>query len=184
MYRVTYGDPAQTPDVQEFLDLLKTPDADLFDRERDLIVTRAPGRLDVMGGIADYSGSHVLEFPIAEATFAAVQPNASRHLHVVTLLDDEPSTVSISMDLLRTFDYPAACEFFQRAAIHWLEKGTEKKDGGSYVILARIYAKQRGGESKAVELLQRVARLNRDQASELDQENAAALLADIRKDLQ
>ena len=36
-------------------------------------VARAPGRLDVMGGIADYSGSLVLQRPIAEATFAAVQ---------------------------------------------------------------------------------------------------------------
>ena len=31
---------------------------------------RAPGRLDVMGGIADYSGSLVLEMPIAQATRA------------------------------------------------------------------------------------------------------------------
>ena len=36
-------------------------------------VTRAPGRLDVMGGIADYSGSHVLEMPIAEACHVAAQ---------------------------------------------------------------------------------------------------------------
>jgi L-arabinokinase len=36
-------------------------------------VARAPGRLDVMGGFADYSGSLVLELPIAEAAFAAVQ---------------------------------------------------------------------------------------------------------------
>ena len=36
-------------------------------------VARAPGRLDVMGGIADYSGSLVLELPIAEAAFAAAQ---------------------------------------------------------------------------------------------------------------
>ena len=36
-------------------------------------MSRAPGRLDVMGGIADYSGSLVLQRPIAEATFAAVQ---------------------------------------------------------------------------------------------------------------
>ena len=164
MYRVTYGDPAQTPDVQEFLDFLNTHDADLFDRERDLIVTRAPGRLDVMGGIADYSGSHVLEFPIAEATFAAVQPNASRHLHVVTLLDDEPSTVSISMDLLRTFDYPAACEFFQRAAIHWLayvagvflvlmrERNVSFDEGADILISSRVPPGKGVSSSAALEV--------------------------------
>ncbi len=69
------------PDVKSFLDLLNTLDEHPFTPVRklftkaDLIVTRAPGRLDVMGGIADYSGSHVLEFPIAEATFVALQPN-------------------------------------------------------------------------------------------------------------
>ena len=45
----------------------------LFDRAVPVTVARAPGRLDVMGGIADYSGSLVLQRPIAEATFAAVQ---------------------------------------------------------------------------------------------------------------
>jgi L-arabinokinase len=36
-------------------------------------VARAPGRLDVMGGIADYSGSLVAEMPIAAATVAGAQ---------------------------------------------------------------------------------------------------------------
>jgi galactokinase len=38
-----------------------------------LYVGRAPGRLDLMGGIADYSGSLVLELPLALATYVAVQ---------------------------------------------------------------------------------------------------------------
>ena len=38
-----------------------------------MIVTRAPGRLDVMGGIADYSGALVLQLPLAEACHVAVQ---------------------------------------------------------------------------------------------------------------
>ena len=37
------------------------------------MVARAPGRLDVMGGIADYSGAQVLQMPIAEAAHVAVQ---------------------------------------------------------------------------------------------------------------
>ncbi len=45
----------------------------LFERGSRVFLSRAPGRLDVMGGIADYSGSLVLQRPIAEATFAAVQ---------------------------------------------------------------------------------------------------------------
>ncbi|KMZ73213.1 Galactokinase, partial [Zostera marina] len=47
----------------------------IFNWEEDIFVTRAPGRLDVMGGIADYSGSLVLQMPIKEACHAAVQKN-------------------------------------------------------------------------------------------------------------
>ncbi|KAG8656742.1 L-arabinokinase isoform X3 [Manihot esculenta] len=47
--------------------------AGLFNWEEDIFATRAPGRLDVMGGIADYSGSLVLQMPIREACHVAVQ---------------------------------------------------------------------------------------------------------------
>src|ERR1044072_3288500 len=97
-------------DTQEFLDLLKT-----LNTKGDLIVSRAPGRLDVMGGIADYSGSHVLELPIVEATFVALQPNAERQLNIVTLLDDEPHHSSFSMslnDLDGPIEYETAREIF------------------------------------------------------------------------
>ncbi|GLJ10428.1 hypothetical protein SUGI_0128050 [Cryptomeria japonica] len=47
--------------------------AGLFNWEDVIFVARAPGRLDVMGGIADYSGSLVLQMPIREACHVAVQ---------------------------------------------------------------------------------------------------------------
>ncbi|KAH9305866.1 hypothetical protein KI387_010270 [Taxus chinensis] len=47
--------------------------AGLFNWEDEIFVARAPGRLDVMGGIADYSGSLVLQMPIREACHVAVQ---------------------------------------------------------------------------------------------------------------
>ncbi len=109
-------------DTQDFLDLLNTlddhpfaPARRLFNRKPDLIVSRAPGRLDVMGGIADYSGSHVLEFPIAEATFVALQPNDERRLNIVTLLDDEPHHSSFTMslsDLDGPVEYETARDLF------------------------------------------------------------------------
>jgi L-arabinokinase len=48
-------------------------------------VARAPGRLDVMGGIADYSGSLVLQRTIAEATFAALEVIDEPLIHLVSL---------------------------------------------------------------------------------------------------
>jgi len=47
--------------------------AELFDWTAPLHVARSPGRLDVMGGIADYSGSRVLQMPIGEACLVAAQ---------------------------------------------------------------------------------------------------------------
>jgi L-arabinokinase len=57
----------------------------LFDPDGEVFITRAPGRLDVMGGIADYSGSLVLELPLAEATLVALQRDPNRTISVVSL---------------------------------------------------------------------------------------------------
>ncbi|KAL6985073.1 D-arabinose 1-dehydrogenase (NAD(P)(+)) [Sarracenia purpurea var. burkii] len=51
--------------------------ASIFNWEEEIFVARAPGRLDVVGGIADYSGSLVLQMPIREACHVAVQRNPS-----------------------------------------------------------------------------------------------------------
>ncbi|XP_016515523.2 L-arabinokinase isoform X1 [Nicotiana tabacum] len=49
--------------------------AAMFNWEEEIFVSRAPGRLDVMGGIADYSGSLVLQMPTREACHVAIQRN-------------------------------------------------------------------------------------------------------------
>ena len=72
------------PDVQAFVDAIGKVDK-YFDPRLSVTVTRAPGRLDVMGGIADYSGSLVLQRPIAEATFAALQLTDRPTIEVMSL---------------------------------------------------------------------------------------------------
>jgi L-arabinokinase len=57
----------------------------LFDPEKSLVVARAPGRLDLMGGIADYSGSLVLQWPLQEATLVAAQPRSDPGVRIVSL---------------------------------------------------------------------------------------------------
>jgi galactokinase len=74
---------------------------ELFARQTPIYVARAPGRLDVIGGIADYSGSLVLEMPIAEAATVAVQASNDPGVTVVSLSDqpgDPPRRVTISAD--------------------------------------------------------------------------------------
>jgi galactokinase len=50
-----------------------------------IFVTRAPGRLDVMGGIADYSGALVLQWPIREATRVALLQWPERYLSITSV---------------------------------------------------------------------------------------------------
>src|SRR6266545_2959380 len=95
MYRIIRGPTHNLPDTPAFIETLnqlgESPVAEarrLFDPKREIVVTRAPGRLDVMGGIADYSGSLVLELPLQEATFAALQRDTARRFRIVSLGED------------------------------------------------------------------------------------------------
>lgn len=95
-------------DVQRFRALLHAPSTDarpelhnFFDPAHPITIARAPGRLDVMGGIADYSGSLVLQWPLAEATFAAVQRTSdeSRTLHIISMSSERQNARRFSMAL-------------------------------------------------------------------------------------
>jgi len=58
---------------QAFEEAVRGRYARFFDGTGPVVGARAPGRLDVLGGIADYSGSTVLEGTLAVATRTAVQ---------------------------------------------------------------------------------------------------------------
>ncbi len=47
--------------------------SDFFSNDEPLVCAAAPGRMDVMGGIADYSGSFLLQMPIKQTTTVQVQ---------------------------------------------------------------------------------------------------------------
>ena len=90
-----------------------------FDSGFPIWTGRAPGRLDVMGGIADYSGSLVLEMPIAETTFTAVQPNNSATVNIVSFRNGRSQPpAQFSMPLTQLETHPtteSAAEFFRQA---------------------------------------------------------------------
>ena len=164
MYRIAHGASHDLPDTAAFVETLNTIGQDprpevrgLFDSEAEIIVARAPGRLDVMGGIADYSGSLVLEMPIREATFAALQRSRSRSLRIVSLSKEPQHESSFEMPLVdferngRPLDYESARALFQRdAARHWVsyaagvflvlmrERGIAFQDGARILIDSRV----------------------------------------------
>lgn len=74
-----------------------------FDAECPVRIARAPGRLDVMGGIADYTGSLVCEMPLRVGTGVALQERPDRQVSVMSfnLFDDHrPFQFAISLDAL------------------------------------------------------------------------------------
>ena len=95
-YKIISGNAQGLRDVTEFLETLDKH-ATFFEPQSDLTIARAPGRLDVMGGIADYSGSLVLELPIAEATFVALQKDDTRRLRMISLLESAALTLEMPL---------------------------------------------------------------------------------------
>ena len=92
-------------DLPSFIEIVKA--SDFFMRSEPITISRAPGRLDVMGGIADYSGSLVLQRPISEATFVALQQSDAAKLEVVSLEEEGTSRVcSIDIDTLAPAGIP------------------------------------------------------------------------------
>ncbi len=123
MYKIVEGNPLGLTDVGKFIEMVNEPPPALrkfFDKNRDIFVTRAPGRLDVMGGIADYSGSLVLEMPIAEATMAAVQKSNDKRIKIVSIHVNSQRFSTFEMDLAdleiasKTLDYTKIKKFFSR----------------------------------------------------------------------
>ncbi|MGB0385333.1 MAG: GHMP kinase [Ardenticatenaceae bacterium] len=134
MYQIIQISSHNLPDVRGFIETLNRLDGHptgeargLFERGAELVVTRAPGRLDVMGGIADYSGSLVLQLPLREATLVALQRDSSRVLRIVSLgAEGNERSVSFEMPLAeferdgKPVDYAQARAYFGRdARSHW-----------------------------------------------------------------
>lgn len=116
---------ASMTDTETFVDLVRGLDTGrwkqlqgFFTSDRPLSVARAPGRLDVMGGIADYSGSLVLQLPIREATFVALQPTSGDEWKIASLAADSDGPVRCvelsrqEREALR--DYASAREYLQQ----------------------------------------------------------------------
>ena len=110
--------------LQPALDLLHSlpaaPDPRLrgfFSSDRAVHIARAPGRLDVMGGIADYSGARVLELPLACATFALVQAQKAPRCEIASNRGDRWDY--FAMDLPLAAPVELAAWFRQHEADRW-----------------------------------------------------------------
>lgn len=82
-----------------------------------ICVARAPGRLDVLGGIADYSGARVLELPLACATSASVEPQSVARCDITSRREGRCDSFSMRLPLA---DAPVLAAWFrQHRADQW-----------------------------------------------------------------
>ena len=87
---------------------------------RPVSIARAPGRLDVMGGIADYSGSLVLEMPLEVATFAIAQAQDERRVDVLSIRDGRPFRFAIDLEeVIGSSAEVLRLRLAERADDHW-----------------------------------------------------------------
>ncbi len=110
---------------------------DFISLESATYIARAPGRLDVMGGFADYSGGTVLQLPLDRATFVALQWQDDASCEILTRRSGRWDWFSIPVEPLVTGElrHPAALAawFRARPTDHW----------AAYVIGAVQYCFQR-----------------------------------------
>lgn len=124
MWQLEYA--AEHPaDVDRFI-VLVNQHADFWHGHALITVARAPGRLDLMGGIADYSGSLVLQMPLAAATLAAVQATDEPTITVRSTATDQigaPDLVTVPLHTLlpldRALSYTEASQILASGDLAW-----------------------------------------------------------------
>lgn len=93
-----------------------------FQLDRPVRLSRAPGRLDVMGGIADYTGSMVLQRPLASAAAILLQERTDRALQIFSfnLFDEHrPFTFHMPLEALAMASAEALRREFAEPGRQW-----------------------------------------------------------------
>lgn len=179
MYRIISGSAYGFADTAAFIELLDyLPNGlpshlqDFFRSGGELFLTRAPGRLDLMGGIADYSGSLVLELPIAAATHVALQLDDTKSVCIMSLPEipsDPPRSFEMSLDDFREAGQPIAYAsaraiFEPGSRTHWAayvagaflvlmrERGCDFKRGARILIHSAVPQGKGVSSSAALEV--------------------------------
>ncbi len=140
MIKLVSGDSHGLSDVEQFiadLQQLSGRIADArFEAGQEIVVARAPGRLDVMGGVADYSGSLVLQWPTREAVLAAVQTSTSTEIRIVSEGRREAFVMSLA-ELVSDDDTPVHYEVAQRRFEAKPDESWAAYVAGCFLVLMR-----------------------------------------------
>ena len=164
-------------EVSEFEHLLHKPNSDPtsiagFFNSGAVWVTRVPARLDVMGGIADYSGANVCEAVLGRGMLMALQARTDRTLRIRTIQVGKrslPVETRIPLDYLSSGDnvgaYAQVRELCQaNPLVAWAayvggsiftllkEESVDLPYGFSFMLLSAVPMNVGIGSSAAVEI--------------------------------
>ena len=114
----------------------------IFDPGLPITIARAPGRLDLMGGIADYSGSLVLQWPLREATMVAVQEPSTGGFQATSVDSESGEARSCNINVADLF--PDGSPLSYEAARAWF-RARPSSAWSAYVFGALlVLARERG----------------------------------------
>lgn len=134
-------DNMQRPkDLNHFILNMKKHFGGLLAPGRETIITRAPARLDIMGGIADYSGSLVIESILQEATLVAIQKRKDRRIIIKSLNLERlgfDSIVDSNLDIFFKGDKPKEYEAFRKEMSANPRQSWKGYVLGCYLVLLR-----------------------------------------------
>jgi galactokinase len=130
----------------------------LFAAGEPIVVARAPGRFDVLGGIADYAGGLVLGLPILDAALAAAQPASDGRVIVVSgsrriaLPAAELLTTPLA-ELSRRFSGEEAWAAYVLGPVALLAREERRRIDGLRLLVSSSVPEGKGlGSSAAVEV--------------------------------
>jgi L-arabinokinase len=186
-------------ELDQFVELVRrvtasgSPLAGFFAATTPVAFARAPGRLDVMGGIADYSGSLVLELPLSEAAFAAAQCHPEPGVRVASFDPERPDRVrqvSCSLAALLEGGHAGARRLFQENADeHWaayvagvilpLAEDRASGAGGVRILVASRVPEGKGVSSSAALEVAAFFALARAQGKDVEPREAALLCQQV-----
>ena len=103
------GPEIKPHEILEFESMLRFQDEHLFgesgfERSGKVVITSAPARLDVMGGIADYSGANVAALTLEQGAVIGCQIRGDRQLRAVSLGIDSDSLLGLQISIDDFYD--------------------------------------------------------------------------------
>lgn len=103
------GPEIKPHEILEFESMLRFQDEQLFgesgfEKSGKVVITRAPARLDVMGGIADYCGAHVAALALEHGAVVGCQVREDRQLRALSVGADSQSLLGLQISVDDFYD--------------------------------------------------------------------------------